>query len=198
MIASWDFVHTSKSFFWPDVIMLAGIDLDYMQSLSMVIGVQRQTEMIPITILFAGINDHLHNEGDLSRLREPTTAEDAVWPDERHSGVHGRSYGRVKGRHITENNVLRELMSEDLLFVKSTEPDMTAVNFNDHFRDRIGEVDRGHIEVFQKLRNLRHYDKRNGETTKNRCLIVLYQKVRKENEDWVTIEGCQKKYLNFH
>ena len=36
--------------------------------------------MNPITIVFAGINDHLHSRGFLSRLREPTTAEAAVWP----------------------------------------------------------------------------------------------------------------------
>ena len=38
------------------------------------------TETHPITIVFAGINDPLHNRGFLSRLREPTTAEGAVWP----------------------------------------------------------------------------------------------------------------------
>ena len=38
-IASSDFVQTSKSLFWPDVIMLAATDLDWMQSLSMAIGV---------------------------------------------------------------------------------------------------------------------------------------------------------------
>ena len=80
VVASSDFVHSSKSLFWTDVIILAATDLDLMQSVSMVIGVQRQTEMNPITIVFAGINDHLHNRVFLSRLREPTTAEDAVWP----------------------------------------------------------------------------------------------------------------------
>ena len=80
IVASSDFVHTSKSLFWPDVIMLAAVDLDLMQSVSMAIGVQRQTEMNPVTIVFAGINDHLHSRGFLSRLREPTTAESAVWP----------------------------------------------------------------------------------------------------------------------
>ena len=60
--------------------MLAAVDLDLMQSVSMAIGVQRQTEMNPITIVFAGINDHLHSRVSLSRLREPTTAEAAVWP----------------------------------------------------------------------------------------------------------------------
>ena len=58
--------------------MLAAVDLDLMQSVSMAIGVQRQTELIPITIVFAGMNDHLHSRGFLSRLREPPTAEDDV------------------------------------------------------------------------------------------------------------------------
>ena len=42
VVANSDFVHTSKSFFWPDMIMLAAIDLDLLQSVSMAIGVQRQ------------------------------------------------------------------------------------------------------------------------------------------------------------
>ena len=36
--------------------------------------------MNPITIVFDGINDNLHSRGFLSRLGEPTTAENAVWP----------------------------------------------------------------------------------------------------------------------
>ena len=43
-------------------------------------GVQSQTDINPITIVFAGINDYLHNRCFLSRLREPTTAETAVSP----------------------------------------------------------------------------------------------------------------------
>ena len=78
IVANSDFVHTSKSLFWRDVKMLAVVDLVLMQPVSMAIGVQRQTEMNPITIEFAGINDHLHSRGFLSRHREPTTAEDAV------------------------------------------------------------------------------------------------------------------------
>ena len=41
MIASSDFVNTSKFFFWPELIMSAGFELDWMQSISMAIGVQR-------------------------------------------------------------------------------------------------------------------------------------------------------------
>ena len=80
IVANSEFVYTSKSLFWPDVIMLAAVDLDLLQSISLAIGVQRQTDMNPITIVFAGINDHLHSRGFLSRLRDPTTAENAVWP----------------------------------------------------------------------------------------------------------------------
>ena len=80
IVANSELVHTSKSLFWPDVIMLAAVDLDLLQAVSMAIGVQRQTDMNPITIVFAGINDHLHSRGFLSRLRDPTTAENAVWP----------------------------------------------------------------------------------------------------------------------
>ena len=80
VVANSEFVYTSKSLFWPDVIMLAAVDLDLLQSVSLAIGVQRQTDMNPITIVFAGINDHLHSRSFLNRLRDPTTAENAVWP----------------------------------------------------------------------------------------------------------------------
>ena len=80
IVANSEFVYTSKSLFWPDVIMLAAVDLDLLQLVYLAIGVQKQTDMNPITIVFAGINDHLHSGGFLSRLRDPTTAENAVWP----------------------------------------------------------------------------------------------------------------------
>ena len=44
IVASSNFVYTSKSLFWPDFLMLAAFDMDLMQSVSMIIGVQRQTE----------------------------------------------------------------------------------------------------------------------------------------------------------
>ena len=50
IVANSEFVHTSKSLFWPDVIMLAAVDLDLLQAVSMAIGVQRQTDINPITI----------------------------------------------------------------------------------------------------------------------------------------------------
>ena len=83
-----------------------------------------------------------------------------------------------------EQHTLRELMSEDLLFTKISEPEMTIINFDDHFGDRMGEVERGHIEVFPKLWNLRPYDKTNGEITRVPRLTAAYHKVREETKDW--------------
>ena len=78
IVANSEFVYTSKSLFWPSV--LAAVDLDLLQAVSLAIGVQRQTDMNPVTIVFAGISDHLHSRGFLSRLRDPAMAENAVWP----------------------------------------------------------------------------------------------------------------------
>ena len=71
----------------------------------------------------------------------------------RRSVLHLNLISAVDGSALNwyEQHVLRELISEDLLFAKISEPEMTVVNFDDHFRDRMGEVDRGHLEVFPKL-----------------------------------------------
>ena len=79
-----------------------------------------------------------------------------------------------------EQHALREPMSKDLFFAKISEPETTVVNFDDHFRDRMGEVERGHIEVFPKLWNLRSYDKTNGEITRVPRPTAAYHKVREE------------------
>ena len=55
IVANSEFVYTSKSLFWPDVIMLAAVDLDLLQAVSLEIGVQRQTDMNPVTIVFASM-----------------------------------------------------------------------------------------------------------------------------------------------
>ena len=71
----------------------------------------------------------------------------------RRSVLHLNLISAVDGSALNccEQHVLRELMSKTLLFSKVSEPEMTVVNFDDHFRDRMGEVDRGHVEVFPKL-----------------------------------------------
>ena len=75
-------------------------------------------------------------------------------------------------------------MSEDLLFAKISEPEMTVINFDAHFCDRMGEVDRGHINVFPKLWNLRPQDKTNGEVTRIPRLTAAYHKLREETKSW--------------
>ena len=75
-------------------------------------------------------------------------------------------------------------MSEELLFAKISEPEMTVINFDDHLRDRMGEVDRGQIEVFPKLWNLRPYDKTIGEVKRIPRLPAAYHKLREETKGW--------------
>ena len=48
--------------------MLTGDDLDWLQGTSMAIGFQWQTETNPITIVFAGRNDHLHSNSKSLQL----------------------------------------------------------------------------------------------------------------------------------
>ena len=91
----------------------------------------------------------------------------------RRSVLHLNLISGVDGSALNwcEQHVLRELMSEDLLFAKISEPEM-------------GEVERGHIEVFPKLWNLRPYDKTNVEITRVPRLTAAYHKVREETKDW--------------
>ena len=74
-------------------------------------------------------------------------------------------------------------MSDNLLFAKVAEPEMTAINFNDHSQDRTDEVERGLIEVFPKLWNLRPFDKTNGEITRIPRFVASYQKLKEETKD---------------
>ena len=71
----------------------------------------------------------------------------------RRSVLHLNLISAVDGGKLNwcEQHTLQELMSEDLLFAKISEPEMTIKNFDDLFRDRTGEWDRGHIEVYLKL-----------------------------------------------
>ena len=104
----------------------------------------------------------------------------------RRSVLHLNLISAVDGSVLNwcEQYTLRELMSEDRLFAKISEPEMTVINFDDHFRNRMGEVERGHIEVFPKLWNQRPYDKTNGEMTRVPRLTATYHKVREETKDW--------------
>ena len=117
----------------------------------------------------------------------------------RRSVLHLNLISAVDGSTLNwcEQHTLRELMSEDLLFTKISEPEMTVINFDDHFRDRMGEVERGHIEVFPKLWNLRPYDKTNGEMTRVPRLVAAYHKVREETKDWGDYEKLPEEISEF-
>ena len=112
----------------------------------------------------------------------PDVRVEAYW----RSVLHLNLISAVDGSALNwcEQRTLRELMSEDLLFAKISEPEMTVINFDDHFRDRMGEVERGLVEVFPKFWNLRPYDKTNGEITRVPRLTAAYHKVREGTEDW--------------
>ena len=113
--------------------------------------------------------------------------------------LHLKLISKVDGSALNwcEQHVLRELMSEDLLFAKKSEPELTVINFDDHCRDCMGEVDRGHIEVFPKLWNLRPYDKTNGEVSRFPRLTAAYQKVREETKGWVDYKKLPEEIPEF-
>ena len=104
----------------------------------------------------------------------------------RRSVLHLNLISAVEGSALNwcEQRALREIMGKDLLFAKISEPEMTVISFDDHFRDRMVEVDRGHIEVFPKLWNLRPYDKTNGEVRRTPRLTAAYHKLREETKGW--------------
>ena len=74
---------------------------------------------------------------------------------------------------------------------------MTVVNLDDHFRDHMGEVERGHFGVFPKLGNLRPYGKTNGEITRIPRLTAAYHKVREDTKDWGDHEKLPEDFSEF-
>ena len=104
----------------------------------------------------------------------------------RKSVLHLNLISAVDGSTLNwcEQHALRDVMSEDWLFAKISEPEMTVINIDDLFRDRMGEVNRGHIEVLPKFWNLRPDDKTNGEVTRIPRLSAAYHKLRKETKGW--------------
>ena len=117
----------------------------------------------------------------------------------RRSVLHLNLISAVDGSVLNwcEQHVLRELMSEDLLFGKIAEPEMTVVKFDDHFRDRMVEVERGHIEIFPKLWNLMPYEETNGEITRIPRVTAAYHKVRQETKDWGDYEKLPEEIPEF-
>ena len=97
----------------------------------------------------------------------------------RRSMMHLNSISAVDGSALSW---LRELMSKNLLFAKISELEMTAISFDDDFRDRMGKVDRGLIEMFPKIWILRPYNTTNGEITRILRLLASFHKKREETK----------------
>ena len=117
----------------------------------------------------------------------------------RRSVLHQNLISAVDGSALNwcEQHILRELMSEDLLFAKISDPEMTVINFDDHFRARMGEVERGHIEVFPNHWSPRPFDETNGEMTRVPRLTAAYHKVREETKDWGDCEKLPEEIPEF-
>ena len=63
IVASSDYLYTSRSLFWPDVIFLKAPKLDWGQSAGMAMSVRRTISMEPQVIMIDGSNDHLQSRG---------------------------------------------------------------------------------------------------------------------------------------
>ena len=48
-------------------------------------------------------------------------------------------------------NILQEALSKYMPFERVFEPKMRTINFNNRFRDRMAELERGRIEQYAKL-----------------------------------------------
>ena len=118
----------------------------------------------------------------------------------RRSVLHLNLISAVDGSKLNwcVQHVLREFKSKDLLFAKISEPEMPVVNFDNHFRNCMGEVDRGHVEAFPKLWNLRPYDTTNGEITRIPRLTAAYHKVREETKCWGDYKKLREEIPEFH
>ena len=74
---------------------------------------------------------------------------------------------------------------------------MTVINFDDHFRDRMVEVDKGHIKILPKLWNLKPYDETNGEVTRIPRLTEAYHKLREETKGWSDYKNLPEEIPEF-
>ena len=78
IVASSDYLYTPRSLFWPDVIFLTALKLDWGQSAGMAISVRMTISMEPQVIVIAGSNDHLQRRGLLSGLTDGSIPSNEV------------------------------------------------------------------------------------------------------------------------
>ena len=73
IVASSDYLYTSRSLFLPVVIFLTAPNLDWGQAVGMAISVRRVVKVDPEVVIKAGSNDHLQSRGLLNALIDGST-----------------------------------------------------------------------------------------------------------------------------
>ena len=79
IVAGSDFEGTSPKLFWPETLVysLPGAELN--QMLTLVVAIKSEMPCEPELILFAGMNDHLHETGFLEQLKGDEPAPKRIW-----------------------------------------------------------------------------------------------------------------------
>ena len=79
IVAGSDFEATSPKLFWPEtlVYLLPGAELN--QMLTLVVAIKSETPCEPELLLFAGMNNHLHEAGLLEHLRGGEPSPKKIW-----------------------------------------------------------------------------------------------------------------------
>ena len=79
IVAGSDFEGTSPKLFWPEtlVYLLPGAEMNLM--LTLVVVIKSETPCGPELLLFAGMNDHLHEAGLLEHLRGGEPSPKKIW-----------------------------------------------------------------------------------------------------------------------
>ena len=84
-----------------------------------------------------------------------------------------------------EQSELRRLASDDRLFGRIAEPGWVLMDFNNHFKCRMGREDLSHIQFNPKLWNLRPVVKDTGEAVRVPQLPGAYTHAKKNQQTWL-------------
>ena len=84
-----------------------------------------------------------------------------------------------------EQSELRRLASDDRLFGRIAEPGWVLMDFNNHFKRRMGREDLSHIQFNPKLWNLRPVVKDTGEAVRVPQLPGAYTHAKENQQTWL-------------
>ena len=85
-----------------------------------------------------------------------------------------------------EQRELRGLASDDMLFGRIAEPGWVLMDFNNHFKCRMGREDLSHIQFNPKLRNLRLVVKDTGAAMRVPLLPEAYAHAKENQQAWLS------------